>query len=247
MPEDARSFALFGFPIARVDSPRTRRIARLFNVAAVSREPAESCAATPPIELPEPGRLFLLTGPSGAGKSTLLRQLIRSARRAGRADRAQVAVIDVQKLKLPRRAVANCFPRRSLESTLRLLARVGLGEVWLWLGRAEHLSEGQRFRLRLAICLDRAERSRSPTLLVCDEFAATLDRVTACVVAHTLGRAIRAMPQSLAAVVATSHDDLEQALDADRVVRCDFGFATATLKLGKQTRTDNCAAIPAAT
>jgi ABC-type ATPase with predicted acetyltransferase domain len=58
-------------------------------------------------------------------------------------------------------------------------------------------------------------------VLVADEFAAVLDRVTAMVVARALRRAIDASA-GLCAVVASSHDDLEAALLPDVVVRCDF-------------------------
>jgi ABC-type ATPase with predicted acetyltransferase domain len=60
-------------------------------------------------------------------------------------------------------------------------------------------------------------------VMTCDEFAAVLDRVTAWVVARCLRRAIDASRSKIAAVVATSHDDLVDALDPEVVVNCDFG------------------------
>src|SRR6185436_10755015 len=63
--------------------------------------------------------------------------------------------------------------------------------------------------------------SDSP-IIACDEFAAVLDRVTAVIVAHRLRRAIDALPHA-AAVVATSHEDIEPALAAEVIARCDFG------------------------
>jgi ABC-type ATPase with predicted acetyltransferase domain len=60
------------------------------------------------------------------------------------------------------------------------------------------------------------------TTLVCDEFAALLDRVTACIVARCLRRAIDRSNGRACAIVATSHDDLVRALLPDIVVNCDF-------------------------
>jgi ABC-type ATPase with predicted acetyltransferase domain len=128
-----------------------------------------------------------------------------------------------------------------LRNALGLLARVGLGEAWTYLRTPRELSEGQRWRFRLAIALHEASRGvatatartttttatpendgNAPLIIACDEFAAVLDRVTAIIVAHRLRRAIDALPHA-AAVVATSHEDIEPALAAEVVVRCDFG------------------------
>jgi ABC-type ATPase with predicted acetyltransferase domain len=61
-------------------------------------------------------------------------------------------------------------------------------------------------------------------LLVCDEFAVLLDRVSAATVARSLRRAIDRLGRvgvPLAAAVATSHDDLRPALLPDRVRWCE--------------------------
>jgi ABC-type ATPase with predicted acetyltransferase domain len=171
-----------------------------------------------------PGTITLLGGASGAGKSTLLRAVLSSpehrdrtvidlATLATRATHAAVPVVD-------------CFDGLPLRDALQRLARVGLGEAWTYLRTPAELSEGQRWRFRLAVALHRAANASDTRvarpLIVCDEFAAVLDRVTACVVAHRLRRAIDATP-NVAAVVATSHDDLVAALGPDVVIRCDFG------------------------
>jgi ABC-type ATPase with predicted acetyltransferase domain len=165
----------------------------------------------------EGGRVVLITGASGAGKSSLMRH-IRS-----RYDRR--LWIDLGRVKLPRRAVVDCFPARlPVEEVLAALGRVGLGEVWTYLRRPEQLSDGQRWRLRLALGLERAKGrgGRGVVVLACDEFGALLDRVTAAVVARVVRRVVAASP-GVCAVLATSHDDLGEALGADVIVRCDFG------------------------
>ncbi len=164
------------------------------------------------------GTITLVTGASGAGKSSLLREQFARGR-----DRR---FIDLNAIKLPAGVpTVNCIDSDDLMDVLRRLGRVGLGEAWSYLRLPSELSDGQQFRLRLAMGLWRAERADAPrtTVIACDEFAAVLDRVTAWVVARCLRRAIDASGSRIAAIVATSHDDLVDALDPDVLVTCDFG------------------------
>jgi ABC-type ATPase with predicted acetyltransferase domain len=182
------------------------------------------------------GRVVLVTGASGSGKSTLLARLGRTFRgRRGRGawvefDRVRVPA-DVRVVDAMAEAMGGGDDDASIVAALEALSRVGLGEVWSYLRRPGELSEGQRWRLRLALALERTPSkkvapARDPVdVLAADEFAAPLDRVTAMVVARALRRAADARP-NLCAVVATSHDDLLGALDPDVVVRCDFDSVT---------------------
>jgi len=171
--------------------------------------------------LPKAGQLVLLTGPSGAGKTTLLRSLRKSIRRNR---------IDLDRITLPRRPVIDCFdPPATFCQKLSLLSRVGLAEAHTYLRRPEEISEGQRFRLRLAIALHRStrhtcgRRGGAVVTLLCDEFAAPLDDITAAVAGRALRRAIDASESRLSAVVATGREQLAAALAPDLIVRCDFG------------------------
>ena len=106
-----------------------------------------------------------------------------------------------------------------LLESLDLLGRFGLAEAWTYLRLPHELSDGQRWRLRFAMAL---HQSRPGDVLVCDEFAAVLDRITARIIASVLRRVIN-RDCGAAAVVATSHDDLATALAPDIHVHCDFG------------------------
>ena len=118
--------------------------------------------------------IVLITGPSGAGKSTLLRELIRAA------VVQRHRVIDLAHVTLPSEPIVDLFHGLSLRDTLLLLSRVGLGEAWSYLRKPSQLSDGQRWRLRLALALREAEQEPGHcVVLAADEFAALLDRVTA--------------------------------------------------------------------
>lgn len=195
-------------------TPRGHEVAQSFGLTfgsdAASRR---ACAEVP---LPETGEILFLGGASGSGKSSLMRILRRRAR-------LRYRVLNLPRLALAQRPVIDLFDDPAFPVTLRRLSAVGLAELWTWLRRPAELSEGQRWRLRLALALDAAERSGRPVLLACDEFGAVLDRVSACIVARCVRRAVDALPHRLCALLATSHDDLHRALDADIRIECDFG------------------------
>ena len=197
--------------LPRAHSLRAKLIARWFDLTWPRGRRRKLLQPDWSALLPTPGQIVSINGASGSGKSMLLRQL-RSLVPPG-------DWLDLDSIRLPNEPVIDCFGSRDLAGTLSLLARVGLSEAWTYLRKPNQLSEGQRWRLRLGVALSIA-MDRPGTILVCDEFAAVLDRVTAAVVARALRRAIVG---PLRAIVVTSHDDLRDALGADRMVRCDFG------------------------
>lgn len=169
-----------------------------------------------PEQLPMPaaGQVLLITGASGSGKSSLLGAYRR---------RLGADVIDLAAVRLGRGAVVDVLDDVPLDHGLRLLARVGLADAHSYVLPAHRLSAGQRWRLGLALAMHRCAKPRRLVTLVCDEFAAVLDRVTAAVICALVRRFVSGR-RGLRAIVATGHDDVRAWLRPDLVAECDFGL-----------------------
>ncbi len=149
------------------------------------------------------GDIVLWTGPSGAGKSSLLR-----------AAATQLQARDVSSLELPEVPLIDGLPGE-LPTRCDLLAACGLGEARLLLRTPAELSEGQRYRFRLACALAHVA---SGEWLAIDEFAAVLDRTLARVVAFNLARQVRRRGVGL--LLASPHADIVDDLQPDVWVEC---------------------------
>jgi len=155
-----------------------------------------------------PGSIIALSGPSGSGKSTALRMIERHA----------VGGHSVNRVTLSgtRSVIDSICPNESLDKALELLGACGLGETPLWIRSPAELSDGQRFRARLARAVGMHLRGRSPSPLVCDEFCSGLHRRLAKAVAFNLRKLVSRYGLSL--VLATADDDLIRDLQPDTLV-----------------------------
>lgn len=156
-----------------------------------------------------PGRVVLLVGPSGSGKSTALESVARCLPGGMSVDRV--------KLRQGRAVIDSICPYEPLPQALELLGACGLGEAPLWLRSPEELSDGQRFRARLARAVGQHVRAKTPAPLVCDEFASGLHRRLAKAIAYNLRKLVSRHRLSL--VVACSDDDILTDLQPDVAVR----------------------------
>jgi ABC-type ATPase with predicted acetyltransferase domain len=155
----------------------------------------------------EAGDIVYITGPSGAGKSVLLREL-EQAVPPGQS-------INLAQIPLPRdRSVIDCFDG-DIVASLRLLATVGLSEVFCLLNWPCHLSDGQKYRFRLAQAL----AARKPFVFA-DEFSGELDRVTAAGLAFNIHKFAKRTGTTF--ILASSHEDILMDLAPDVVVVKDF-------------------------
>lgn len=175
------------------------------------------------------GSLSFVTGPSGGGKSSLLRAIADEASK-----QPDVAVIDFNALgALPDHPLIDSFCDMSLAAdsdarladALQWLNLAGLSDAFVWLRRPHELSDGQRYRATLAHAMALADTTTTSRfhLLLADEFGAKLDRVTAKIVARQLRKWIDRSPRKVAAVVATTHDDLLESLRPDTLIEKPLG------------------------
>ncbi len=172
----------------------------------------------------QPGQIIAVLGPSGAGKSVLLGVV---------ADQVSDAVV-----------LADCLPDASdmpaiefvqadtLLERLEILSKCGLAEATAMITPPSQLSGGQRHRLGIAVAISRARQRNQPTLVIVDEFASSLDTITAV----NLSRKIRKLitDSDLGLLVATARPELLAALRPDRVL---------TKPLGEPVRVDDPAKV----
>jgi len=202
---------------------RTKRACRAARAFGLILEEGAHAEATP-VRIPvEAGSVTLLAGPSGSGKSAALRAVADALRIRG------VEAVEAHDI-IPLDRPAVDLLGRNVGDAMTRLSRAGLGEAACFVRTPAELSEGQRFRLRLAIAMERAEAS-ADSVLLCDEFTSALDRATARSLCALLSRWTKRTNR--AAVIATGHNDVARWLDAGPTVRFDLSRpARHTRRLG---------------
>jgi ABC-type ATPase with predicted acetyltransferase domain len=139
------------------------------------------------------GDVVFIAGPSGSGKSILLRELEKQVPASER--------VNMDEIELPGdRTVIDCIETELLMS-LRVLGAAGLSDVFCILNQPVHLSDGQKWRFRLAMALAAGSK-----FVFADEFCSGLDRITAAVIAHNIYKF--AKRNNVTFVLAASVDDM---------------------------------------
>jgi ABC-type ATPase with predicted acetyltransferase domain len=154
-----------------------------------------------------PTDIVYITGDSGSGKSVLLRAL--------RQDLSDEA-IDLSEVHIPPDVPLIETVGATVEEGLELLSKVGLNDAFLFLRTYSQLSDGQKYRYRIAKLIE----SKKQWWLM-DEFAACLDRDTAKIIAFNLQKIAR--QQGKAVIAATTHGDLFEDLSPSVHVHKRFG------------------------
>ena len=149
------------------------------------------------------GDIVYITGPSGAGKTVLLRELEKSIPASEK--------VNTNEIELPAdKAVIDC-PAGDFVQGLRLLSTAGLNDVFCVLNTPANLSEGQKYRFRLAMVLAAGKK-----FVFADEFCSNLDRVTAAVISYNVHKFAKCNKMTF--ILASSHEDILTDLSPDVLV-----------------------------
>ena len=170
-------------------SPRVLEIAEAFGLGLDDKE----FVVCDNLELDvQPGDVVYITGQSGAGKSTILRELADQMAPLGLANIDTVELLD--------KPIIDQIGTDTNHG-LQLLSIAGMNDANLYVRKPSELSDGQRYRFRLAKVVESGAK-----VWVADEFLAVLDRDTAKGIAFAMQKTSRKAGATL--IVATTHTDM---------------------------------------
>lgn len=177
--------------------------------------------------------IVYITGDSGSGKSLLLKELAARMILTGEFGRV-ITDREIQTQIDPEKPIIEQVGHDT-SSAVRTLSLAGLNEAFLMLRKHNELSDGQKYRFKLAKLID----SGADTWIM-DEFLSLLDRTTAKVVAYTIQKATRRLGKTV--IVATTHTDLDEDLNPDVRILKQFG-SNVTIDYRKADRNRPCSLL----
>ena len=162
-----------------------------------------------------PGDIAYITGPSGSGKSVLMGELEKAIPAEDRINLAQINLPDDRTVIDCISAGGRLMADAGLLSSLRLLSTAGLNDCFCILNQPINLSEGEKYRFRLAMALTAQKK-----FVFADEFCSELDRITAASVSYQLRKF--ADKTGTTFILASSHEDTLLDLAPDVLITRDF-------------------------
>jgi len=165
------------------------------------------------------GDLICLTGDSGGGKSLLLDAFKNYF--------GEEAVCLDDLVVDPEETLVEGVGKDVTEA-VRILSFCGLNDAFLFLRKYRELSEGQKYRYRLAKLIARTDKG----VWILDEFCATLDRVMARIVAFLLQKVARRLGKTV--VVASTHSDFLDDFQPDILVKKGYEREVEVTAFGKR-------------
>ena len=164
----------------------------------------------------EPGDVVYITGQSGSGKSVLLGELKKQMSGTTLRSTSSTSWLDLQQLNVELdKPLVDCFAG-TLSEALYYLSLAGLNDAFVFLRKGRELSDGQMYRFRLA----QAMAAKAECVFI-DEFCATLDRITARIIASNVRKFADRFGTTF--IVATTHEDLYEDLRPNVYVEKLFG------------------------
>jgi len=151
--------------------------------------------------------IVYITGDSGSGKSWILNNVFSKSAHA----------ICIDDIKIDDEEILIEGVGKDLNDALRILNLAGLGDAFLYLRKYSQLSDGQKYRYKIAKFIESDKH-----IWILDEFGAKLDRITAKIVAYNLQKIARQLGRLV--VCATTHTDLKNALQPSLYI--EKGFET---------------------
>jgi len=155
------------------------------------------------------GDIVYITGQSGSGKSLLLQDLTEKMRASG------LKVADLNSIEMKPNCPVIDQLGKTTTNAADLLAKAGISDAWIYIRQPNELSDGQRYRLKLAKVME-----SDADVWIADEFGAILDRVTAKVIAFNMQKVARKLGKIL--MVATTHTDLMEELGPSLTITKKF-------------------------
>jgi len=175
-------------------SPRTVKVAEAFGIG-VDRKRQFIIYDNAELKI-TPRDIVYITGESGSGKSVLLQTLENDIKQD-----MNLTAININDIKPIHGEPIIETIGKTFEEGLELLSRVGLNDAFLFLRSYEQLSDGQKYRYKIAKLIESEAQ-----FWIMDEFCATLDRDTAKIVAFNVQK--HARREGKAVLAATTHTDL---------------------------------------
>ena len=160
------------------------------------------------------GDIVYISGPSGAGKSVLLRELEKSVPLSDR--------VNLNRIKLPKdKTLIDCIDGDLLDS-LKMLSIAGLNDCFCILNQPRNLSDGQKYRFRLAMAL-----AANKKFIFADEFSSELDRITAAVISYNIYKFAKRTGTIF--ILASSHNDILLDLSPDVLIATELSGTTEVI------------------
>ena len=221
-------------------SEKAAQVCRMFGLTAdrlAERSVRHNCQ----VEIND-GDIVYITGPSGAGKSIVLNELAKSVPAQDMVSLDQIELADSAEAAAPRPAELVAKPQAAkagptektlidyvngdFVTSLRILSTAGLGDVFCILSRPANLSDGQKYRFRLAMALATGKK-----FVFADEFCSNLDRITAAVISYNVHKF--AKRNGVTFILASSHKDILLDLAPDVLIVKELCGPTQVIYKGR--------------